>query len=262
MAEPDSSAASGGEDWDRHWSAYADTNVVNPAQVYRKELIFARLDLDRAGAAARVLDVGSGQGEMSREIKRRHPDAAVTGVDVSATGVAVARRNVPGARFFEQDLMRPLAHPDLAGWATHAICSEVLEHLADPVTALRNVRDALAPGARLVVTVPSGPMSAFDKHIGHLRHFSPASLERTLREAGFDVVDVQGAGFPFFNLYRLTVIARGAKLIDDAAAGEGQVPLAARVAMRAFGWLFRFNSARARWGWQLVAVAEPGRSDR
>jgi SAM-dependent methyltransferase len=148
--------------------------------------------------------------------------------------------------------------PEIVGWATHAICSEVLEHVADPVAALRNVRGMLAAGGRLIVTVPAGPMSAFDKHIGHLRHFTPSSLEAALRAAGLEVVELHGAGFPFFNLYRLTVIARGEKLIADAA-GEGRaMPAAARAAMRMFGWLFRLNSARTMRGWQLVAVATPG----
>jgi 2-polyprenyl-3-methyl-5-hydroxy-6-metoxy-1,4-benzoquinol methylase len=257
MADARSSTAAG-DDWDRHWAAYAETNALNPAQAYRRELIFDRLALGQAAGSARVLDVGSGQGELSREIRRRHPEVEVTGIDRSTTGLEVARGTVPGARFLEQDLMRPLARSELAGWATHAICTEVLEHLPDPEQALRNVRAALAPGCRLVITVPSGPMSAFDKHIGHLRHFSAAALAETLRAAGFRVVEMNRAGFPFFNLYRLTVIARGKKLIDDAAAGDGRAPpLAARLAMRAFAWLFRFNRARTDWGWQLVAIATP-----
>jgi SAM-dependent methyltransferase len=245
------------EDWDRYWSAYAASNALNPAQAYRRELILDRLALGAAPGPARVLEIGSGQGELSREIRDRHPDVELTGIDLSPTGLEVARRKVPGARFLEQDLMDP-PRPEIAGWATHAICSEVLEHVADPVIALANVRGALAPGGRLIVTVPAGPMSAFDKHIGHLRHFTPASLGEALQAAGFEVLELRGAGFPFYNLYRLAVIARGERLIADAEAGDARaLPLAAQIAMRAFGWLFRLNSARTMRGWQLVAVATP-----
>jgi hypothetical protein len=102
-------------------------------------------------------------------------------------------------------------------------------------------------------------MSAFDKHIGHRRHFSLHLLERTLREAGLDVADLRGAGFPFFNVYRLVVVARGKRLIDDAAEGDDvTLPLSARAAIRMFSWLFRLNTGKTRFGWQLVAVgAEP-----
>ena len=57
-----------------------------------------------------------------------------------------------------------------------------------------------------VVTVPGGPMSAFDRHIGHRRHFSPDDLRAVLLAAGFQVERTTGVGFPFFNLYRLVAI--------------------------------------------------------
>jgi SAM-dependent methyltransferase len=245
------------EDWDRHWSAYGESNAANPAQAYRRTLILDRLALGTAAGTVRVLEIGSGQGELLRQIRDRYPAVELTGVDLSTTGLEVARRKLPGARFFEQDVMRA-PRTEIAGWATHAICSEVLEHVADPATALRNVRAALPPGCRLVVTVPAGPMSAFDRHIGHLRHFTAASLEAVLRAAGFEIIELRRAGFPFYNLYRVAVVARGEKLIADAEAGGGRsLPLATRVAMRVFGWLFRLNTARTMWGWQLVAVATP-----
>ena len=102
-------------------------------------------------------------------------------------------------------------------------------------------------------------MSAFDRHIGHLRHFSRASLSRLLGGAGFQIESVHGAGFPFFNLYRLLVVARGKRLVSDAAA-DHVLPASARAAMSAFDWLFRFNRATGRLGWQLLAIAvEPER---
>ena len=60
-----------------------------------------------------------------------------------------------------------------------------------------------------------------DRHIGHRRHFTPADLAQVLGAAGFTVETATGAGFPFFNLYRLTVILRGARLKDDASGEPG-----------------------------------------
>jgi len=243
------------DDWNRHWSQYAETNALNPAQVYRRRLIFDGLALDATKGPRRVLEIGSGQGELSREIKGRYPDLELVGVDLSQTGVDIAQAKVPDGAFFQQDLMQPMAVPErYHGWATHAVCSEVLEHLDDPLTALKNVRTCLAPGGRLLVTVPAGPISAFDRHIGHRRHFTPDSLGELLRAAGLELETVHGAGFPFFNLYRLLVVARGRKLIGEAA-GAGALPLTARAAIRTFSWLFELNSARTLRGWQLVATA-------
>jgi len=225
------------DDWNRHWGAYEKSNALNPAQAYRRMLIFRALELDRAKNPVRLLELGSGQGEFSKELKERHPALDLVGVDLSQTGVEMAQAKVPSGAFFQQDLTQPMAIPEqYRKWATHAVCSEVLEHIDNPLDALRNVRSCLAPGGRLVITVPAGPMSEFDRHIGHRRHFTPQSLTEL----------VHGA---------LTVVARGRKLIQDAEGGDGSLPLAARAAIRLFSWLFRMNAVETQHGWQLVAVA-------
>lgn len=244
------------DDWNSHWSHYAASAALNPAQAYRRMLIFRSLELGRARGAVRLFEVGSGQGDLSQELVERHPSMDLMGVDLSDTGVAMAKAKVPNGTFFQQDLLKPLTLPEqYLGWASHAVCSEVLEHLDDPVAALKNVRRCLAPGGRLVVTVPGGPMSAFDKHIGHRRHFTPGALRTVLEEAGLRVTSLSSAGFPFFNLYRLTVIARGKKLIADMSA-ERALPLSARAAIHLFSFLFRLNRVETELGWQLVATAE------
>jgi SAM-dependent methyltransferase len=257
MSEAPASVAR--DDWDAHWTTYEASNAANPAQAYRRKLVFAKLNLDGAQAPKRVLEVGSGSGVLSREIVDRHPDVELVGIDISRAAVESARKKIARARFYQRDLTRDVAiPPELAGWATHAVCSEVLEHLDDPAAALRRLREYLAPGARLVITVPAGPMSAFDRHIGHRRHFTAALLHQTLEDAGYTVLEARGAGFPFFNLYRLAVIARGEKLIEDAAGGDSaSLPFAARAASQLFSWLFRLNSAATMRGWQLVAAATP-----
>ena len=243
--------------WDDHWTAYAATNALNPAQVYRRKLVFELLGLRDTKSPVRLLDLGSGSGEFASEVLFARKDAEVVGLDLSASGVELAGQKVPGAKFIQQDFTKPMAIDEAyKGWATHAVCSEVLEHLDDPAAMLRNIRPYLAPGCKLIITVPAGPMSAFDKHIGHRRHFDRRRLENLLRDAGFDQVVVRGAGFPFFNLYRLAVVARGDALIKDASGDEERgLPLSARATIRMFSWLFKLNASKVDLGWQLVAIA-------
>lgn len=116
----------------------------------------------------------------------------------------------------------------------------------------KNARPYMADGCQLVVTVPGGPRSQFDVHIGHREHFSPARLHQVLTEAGFKVEYATGAGFPFFNLYRSLVVLRGSRLIAEASEKPG---LLLRVTSALFRILFRLNISRSSLGWQTLAVA-------
>jgi SAM-dependent methyltransferase len=243
------------DDWDAHWGAFGSASERNPAQAYRRRLVL-RL-VEREGAPRRLLDIGSGQGDMLLAARQRWPEAELAGLEVSERAVVEARAKVPDAAFEVRNLLEVAEPPsEFTGWAGHAVCSEVLEHVDDPLRMLMNARAYMASGCRLVVTVPGGRMSAFDRHIGHRRHYTPKTLADLLRSAELDVVETSGAGFPFFNVYRALVIARGEKLVDDAVGGRAGTPgLPARAAMTAFRPLFRLNLNRSPWGTQIVALA-------
>jgi SAM-dependent methyltransferase len=240
------------DDWDRHWDDYAESAAKNPAQAYRRRLILGLLAAE--SQPRRVLDIGSGPGDLAAEIVEAFPSAELLGVDASQAAVEYAARKVPAAKFLQRDLLRD-SHDDPAhrSWATHAVCSEVLEHVEEPAQLLANARPYLADGCRLIVTVPGGPMSAFDRHIGHRRHFTPEALRAVLEEAGFEIGHAGRAGFPFFNLYRLAVLLRGRRLVDDVAHGSGTT--SARAVMKIFDTLFRLNVGNSPWGWQVFATA-------
>ncbi len=252
------------DDWDHHWDAYGEAAQGNPANVYRRRLVMGLLGRPRADAT--VLDIGSGQGEFAIHLRETYPDVAVWGVEYSAAGVergraAAAARGVE-VTFTQLDLLQPVTLDPGQPAAGYAVCSEVLEHVDDPVLLLRNSKSLLAVGCRVVVTVPGGPRSAFDRHIGHHRHFKAADLRGVLTDAGYAVERVLRAGFPFFNIYKLAVIARGRRLIADM---EGRTPDAtpSRVelaATRFFDMGFKHNRDDFPLGWQMAAVARVPRA--
>lgn len=248
------------DDWESHWERYAVAASRNPAQRMRHALIAQLLLRDSPSPKRRVLDLGSGQGDLLAKLRVLLPGAELLGFELSASGVELSRKKTPDAVFLVADLFRPPeALRAFHGWATDAVCSEVLEHVDVPEDFLRAAKTYLADGAQLVVTVPGGPMSAFDRHIGHRRHFTPESLRAVLEHAGFEVGRVYRSGFPFFNLYRCVVIARGEKL---AADGVNQSACATRIAgalLTVFNALFRLNLMNSPFGWQMVAVARKTR---
>jgi SAM-dependent methyltransferase len=246
------------DNWDSHWEKYDAAAQRNPAQQMRHEIVLNLLGREPLGAPARVLDLGSGQGDFLVKLHAKWPRAQLIGFELSASGVAISRRKLPTAKFVEIDLFNPPAviekFPD---GATHAVCSEVLEHVDSPELFLRAAAPFLAANARIVITVPGGPMSAFDRHIGHRRHFDRESIAAVLNAAGFMPEQVYLAGFPFFNCYRALVIARGARLARDVESeAGGAAGKLAGFAMDLFRPLFRLNLADSPFGWQVVAVAK------
>jgi SAM-dependent methyltransferase len=117
---------------------------------------------------------------------------------------------------------------------------------------LRNAALCLRPGGRLVITVPGGPMSAFDHHLGHHKHFTKDAIADALEQAGL-WAETAAADFPFFNLYRMVVVARGKRLVDDVSGEAG--PLA-RLVMAGFRGLMPLTLFDTPWGWQIVARAQ------
>ena len=76
-----------------------------------------------------------------------------------------------------------------------AVFRHSLEHVTDPVGALRRVRKALRPGGLVLISVPNfgcWQRRRFGSRWHHLDlprhrvHFTHAGLERALEKAGFD----------------------------------------------------------------------------
>jgi 2-polyprenyl-3-methyl-5-hydroxy-6-metoxy-1,4-benzoquinol methylase len=241
------------DDWDQHWTDYNDSAEANPAQEWRRDVILALLDLKPSD---KLLDIGSGQGDLARDILQAHPKVLVEGLELSQSGVDRAKLKVGGANFHQINLLTHSPEiPALKGWANKLVCAEVLEHLDDPRTLLVNALQYAAPGARIVITVPSGPRTAFDRHIGHRKHYDRTSLRALMESAGLTVERCDAAGFPFFNIYRSVVFMRGKKLIADVAGETSAVSSGpTRLLLRVFHTLFRLNLRTGGLGWQMVAV--------
>ena len=155
-------------------------------------------------AGDRVLALGAGDGAFAAELRGVGCD--VVAVDVADEALRRARERVPGvdARLAAEGGPLPLDEDAVdVVWA-----GEVLEHVADVVGLLAEVRRVLRWGGTLLVTTPyHGRVSLavlalrpgaieehFDPRADHLRFFTARTLHAVLSEAGFADVEVRAVG--------------------------------------------------------------------
>lgn len=145
------------------------------------------------GRAERVLDVGSADGPSAAWLPGR------ICLDIDPRGLK------PGNVCASADRL-PFADE------TFDVVSafDVVEHFADDVGMLTELRRVLRPGGTLLLSVPAyqWAWSAFDVRAGHHRRYTMRRLRRVVRRAGFRVDRATYAFFltlPFFVASRLLV---------------------------------------------------------
>jgi arsenite methyltransferase len=180
---------------------YATRDVMRRRRVVREALAPA--------TGERILDMGCGPGFYSAELLEEvGRDGSVVGVDTSTAMLGVAAKRCegrPNADFREGDAT---ALPVEDGEFDAALSVQVLEYVADPSAALRELHRALRPGGRLVVwdvdwatlswhsADPARMERVLKSWDAHLAHPSlPRTLAPRLREAGFEDVRAEGHAF-------------------------------------------------------------------
>jgi SAM-dependent methyltransferase len=100
---------------------------------------------------AKVLDVGCGPGTITTDLADRVPQGHVTGIDAAQEVIEQARKlagDRGGVDFATGDVYA-LDYPDGAFDVVHA--HQILQHLGDPVRALREMRRVTKPGGLVAV---------------------------------------------------------------------------------------------------------------
>ncbi len=139
----------------------------------------------------RILEVGSGVGNQTRYFVERD---RVVASDIEPHYVRELR-----AKFGQRSNVRvasfrfPLSEADQADLRAERIdsivCLNVLEHIEDDKSTLRDFASVLGPGGHLALLVPAMPAlyGTLDVSLNHFRRYDVEPLRRLLEEAGFEV---------------------------------------------------------------------------
>ena len=104
-------------------------------------------------AGSLVLEAGCGVGAQTITLAGSSPEASFTAIDISVSSLEEARGKIEGAGFsnvsFQQADIYDL--PFEAQSFDHIFVCFVLEHLADPLAALKKLKDVLKPGGSITV---------------------------------------------------------------------------------------------------------------
>ncbi|MBP1858233.1 class I SAM-dependent methyltransferase [Rhizobium herbae] len=141
---------------------------------------------------ASILDYGAGKADTLRKMCLARTDLHPHVFDVS-------RDYVPAWNgWVKPEDQASYTVPDAWAGRFQAIISHfVIEHVAEPIGFLKTLRGLLAPGGRLLLSMPDVASNPGDMTVAdHLNHFSEASLKRALALSGFTLETVDNAAFP------------------------------------------------------------------
>lgn len=168
------------------------TNLANS----RRKLAFVQEHLPSGSS---LLDAGANFGHFLSVSSERY---RARGFDISPAAVAASRE-----RFGVDNAVGSVYDPPGDGAPWDAITSwDVIEHLADPLQALRCLHERLRPGGWLFLSTPDagsliGRLLGRHWHyldpVQHITVFSRRSLRALLAHAGFEIVAMRSLGHSY-----------------------------------------------------------------
>jgi SAM-dependent methyltransferase len=176
--------------YDKIAQRYLEWSALRPSAV-RLHYLERAAQLIPPGAA--VLELGCGAGlPMTRGLAADH---RVTGVDISATQIEMARRNVPAATFIQAD-MTALDFPPASFEAVVAFYSLTHVPRDEQPALVRSIRGWLRPGGLFLASMgaDASPDDVEEDWLGvpmFFSHFGARRNRRMVEEAGLTVEEAR-----------------------------------------------------------------------
>jgi glycosyltransferase involved in cell wall biosynthesis len=144
-------------------------------------------DTIRPYLGERVLEIGAGIGNLTSNLV---PRTMYWASDINPQYLDRLKKLQQTRPYLQ------VQYTDASAWETYpgqhfdtVICLNVVEHLEDDLSALRNIRGALQKNGRAIILVPNGPelYGSLDRVLGHYRRYTRDQLKNVCELAGFRV---------------------------------------------------------------------------
>jgi len=151
----------------------------------RERILLSTIEHLIAVPPVRILDVGCGDGLFFDALQRF---GDVTGIEADET--TLGERNPWADRIVVGELDESFAPREPFDLV---LMLDVIEHVSDAQSLLRNAARVMKPGGRLLITVPALQWlwTAHDDMNHHVKRYTAGNLRRALQNAGLAVVEMR-----------------------------------------------------------------------
>lgn len=152
--------------WLKNYTSFENEDSLSFYKSICKKMIDLGFDLNDKT----VCDNGCGNGMFLKVLSQAFQVRKIVGYDFSNEAIVLAqKKNIVNSIFKVHDIYLPLSEGEKYDFV---FCTEVLEHLEFPETALLNMLKMLNINGVLFITVPNG---RFDFYNGHINFWSISS---------------------------------------------------------------------------------------
>ena len=161
------------------WPGSALYNAVSETNIFQRHYELISRDILSYCSGGRVLDVGTGPGWLLKKLYQASPKFQITGLDISASMVAKARKNIKQAGLSDViDIQQGKADsmPFADSTFDMVVSTGAIHHWKDPTAGLNQIYRILKHGGYaliydLVSDTPKSIMKTASQEFGRLKIF-------------------------------------------------------------------------------------------
>lgn len=136
-----------------------------------------------------ILEIGTGAGNISCYLKDK--GYKIDASDMYDSALNYMKRKVDGVFIFDL-ISDKIPCKNLYKYDI-VILGDVIEHLENPVSALKKINNFLKRGGAILVTVPALMQlwTPYDNFCGHKKRYNRSNLKKELKDSGYQVQEIK-----------------------------------------------------------------------